>query len=163
MTNVWLIMNEFPLQMLFSQWLPSRESHGKRETQEVRECGIWTQTHVGVWMKLVHIISKGVTLLKCVALVEWSWPDWRKCVTEESRLWGFLCSVYCPVCQLTSCSLQDVGLSAIPPEPWLPAHCLLSCHEENGLNFWSCRKVPSIIRFPYNSCGHGVFKQKWNP
>jgi hypothetical protein len=38
---------------------------------------------------------------------------------------------------------QDVELSA-PPSPCLPGCCYVSCHDDNGLNFWNCK--PALIK-----------------
>lgn len=39
------------------------------------------------------------------------------------RHWGLLCPRYCPVSQITSCCLQDVGLSTTSPVPYLLVCC----------------------------------------
>lgn len=41
------------------------------------------------------------------------------------QLWGFLCSRYNPVSQLTSCYLQDVGLLTISQAPYICLHAAM--------------------------------------
>lgn len=53
-----------------------------------------------------------------------------------SGIWGFLCSGYYPVCQLTSCCLQDVEWSALSPVPRLPAR-----HPSPWLNLWNYKQA----------------------
>jgi len=36
---------------------------------------------------------------------------------------------------------QDIGLSAPSLAPCLPAHCLASCHNDNGLNLWTVSQL----------------------
>lgn len=52
-----------------------------------------------------------------------------------SWLWGFLCLGYC--CQLTSCCLQDIRLSATPV-PCLPVRHNAPCLDTE-LNLWKCK------------------------
>lgn len=92
-------------------------------------------------------VGVGVTFLKEVF----------HCVDQ---LWGFLCSGYNPVSQLTSCYLQDVGLLTISQAPYLLACCHALHHENSGLTTWKCKQVPSIKCFSYKNChGQSIFTQ----
>jgi hypothetical protein len=66
----------------------------------------------------------------------------------------------CPVRKREAWSLgQDVELSA----PCLPGCCHTSCHDDNGLNLWTCKQA-AIKCCPYMSClGHGVCSKQWLP
>ena len=77
----------------------------------------------------------GVALLGGMALLEWVWPCWRKCVTVEA---GFEVSRFQALSSKARSLLQlpvdqDVELSA-PPAPRLPGPCHASCHDDNELN-----------------------------
>ena len=57
--------------------------------------------------------------------------------------------------------LQEVGLSATTPEPCLPTHYHVPCHDDNGLNLWNCKWATPIKCFLYKGChGHGVYSQQ---
>jgi hypothetical protein len=74
-----------------------------------------------------------------VALLEWVWPCWRKCVTVWVGnvillLAAWLIDFWLPL-------EQDVELSA-SPMPCLPGHCHASHHDDDGLIFRTCKPAP---------------------
>jgi hypothetical protein len=85
---------------------------------------------------------------------------------EERCHWGWLWGLWCS--NQTQCvsSLQstdpDVELSGDSPAPCLPACHQASCHDDNGLNFWTVSQ-PHFNVFLSMSChGHGVSSQQQN-
>ena len=85
---------------------------------------------------MVTIGPQGVALLGGVALLEWVWPCWRKCVTVGA---GFEVSYAQAMSTSMAHSLllpadHDVELWAPPAVPCLPAHGHASCRDDNELN-----------------------------
>jgi hypothetical protein len=92
--------------------------------------------HSCVWM----LGPYWVALLGGVALLEYVWPWWTKCVTVE----GLRCSsnAHCGTqSPYAICDSRCVTLSFFS---WtmLPACCHAFCHDDNGLNIWNCKPCP---------------------
>lgn len=60
---------------------------------------------------------------------------------------GLLCPGYCPLSQLDSYYLHDVGFSAPTPASPLPPCCHDLHHNGNGLNLWSDKPQPQVNIF----------------
>lgn len=73
-------------------------------------------------------MSKGVTLLGGVALLEWVWPCWRNCVNVGMQ---FEVS-YAQDMSQSACCLQD-GEFPVTPVPHLPAYHHVPIQDENKL------------------------------
>lgn len=88
--------------------------------------------------------------------VEWAWPCYWKCVIG----WGWALKFQKP-CQVQWQSFlpksvdPDGEVSASPPS-CQHICCHAPCHEENGLNLWSCKQAPIkyflLEELPWSCC-----------
>jgi hypothetical protein len=97
-----------------------------------------------------------------VALLEWVWPCWRKCVIrgQALRLQKLQPGLGDSLFFLLPAD-PDVELSAPSPAPCLSLSCHASCYDDNGLIFLTISQPPRLNAFIYKSChGHSVSSQK---
>jgi hypothetical protein len=93
--------------------------------------------------------------LLVVALLEYVWPCWRKCVTGGG-LWGFRSWSQA----IGSFLLLPADLVVELSNPLQHHVCIPLCHDDNGLNIWTMNQS-QLNSFLYKSClCHGFSSQQ---